>query len=114
MMPADGGDDALQSFLSTYGEQRPEAEADYTHNAAASIPHRSICCCGNPACAYLKQNQASLNDLEQDVRHAAKLGQVCGIILIVERHCFGAFARLFLLEAVNALYAVTGWCCVRA
>lgn len=54
----------------------PVAEDDNT----ASIPqrHSSTCCCGNPACAYLKQNQASLDDLEQDVRHAAKLGQVCG------------------------------------
>ena len=63
-------DHALQSFLSTYGK----GEAD-----SSSIPeHRqSACCCGNPECAYLKQNQDSLDDLEQDVRNAAKLGQVC-------------------------------------
>lgn len=63
-------DHALQSFLSTYGQ----GDAD-----GASIPdhHQSACCCGNPDCAYLKQNQDSLDDLEQDVRNAAKLGQVC-------------------------------------
>lgn len=84
-------EDALQSFLSTYGAREggqrssskvPEAE---DHNTA-DIPERhSTCCCGNPACAYLQQNQASLDDLEQDVRHAAKLGQVCGTQL---SYCF--------------------------
>ncbi|KAM0719855.1 hypothetical protein Q7P37_003990 [Cladosporium fusiforme] len=63
-------DQALQSFLSSYGQ----SEAD-----AASIPdhHQSACCCGNLDCAYLKQNQDSVDDLQQDVRNAAKLGQVC-------------------------------------
>lgn len=63
-------DQALQSFLSSYGQ----SEVD-----SASIPdhHQSACCCGNPDCAYLKQNQDSLDDLQQDVRNAAKLGQVC-------------------------------------
>lgn len=67
-------DHALQSFLSTYGQ----GDAD-----GASIPehHQSACCCGNPDCAYLKQNQDSLDDLEQDVRNAAKLGQVRTILL---------------------------------
>jgi len=64
-------DHALQSFLSSYGQ----GEVD-----AANIPHQhhrqSACCCGNPACAYLKQNQDSLHDLEQDVRNAAQIGQV--------------------------------------
>lgn len=66
-------DHALQSFLSTYGH----VDAD-----SASIPehHQSACCCGNPDCAYLKQNQDSLDDLEQDVRNAAKLGQVCATL----------------------------------
>jgi hypothetical protein len=69
-------DHALQSFLSTYGH----GDAD----TSASIPdhHQSACCCGNPACAYLKQNQDSLDDLEQDVRNAAKLGQVCTTLLL--------------------------------
>ena len=67
-------DHALQSFLSTYGQ----GDGD-----GVSIPdHRqSACCCGNTDCAYLKQNQASLDDLEQDVRNAAKLGQVCTTLL---------------------------------
>ena len=67
-------DHALQSFLSTYGQ----CEAD-----SSSIPehHQSACCCGNLDCAYLKQNQDSLDDLEQDVRNAAKLGQVCTTLL---------------------------------
>lgn len=63
-------DHALQLFLSSYGQ----GDAD-----SASIPdahHQSACCCGNLACAYLKQNQDSLDDLEHDVRNAAKLGQV--------------------------------------
>jgi hypothetical protein len=69
-------DHALQSFLSTYGK----GDAD---SASASIPdhHQSVCCCGNPNCAYLKQNQESLDDLEQDVRNAAKLGQVRATLL---------------------------------
>ena len=67
-------DHALQSFLSSYGQGSSDA---------VSIPanHQSACCCGNPDCAYLKQNQASLDDLEQDVRNAAKLGQVRATLL---------------------------------
>jgi hypothetical protein len=60
---------ALQSFLKTYGTQ-----SDVNLDCATNIPR--ACCCGNPGCAYLRQNQASLEDLEQDVRNAAKLGQV--------------------------------------
>ena len=86
-MPAD---DALQSFLCTYGEQRTATEETGTSSKqhGASIPQRhSTCCCGNASCAYLQQNQASLDDLEQDVRHAAKLGQVCATIIFHSESC---------------------------
>jgi hypothetical protein len=65
---------ALQSFLSTYGQGDAASESIPEH-------HQSACCCGNLDCAYLKQNQDSLDDLEQDVRNAAKLGQVCTALL---------------------------------
>ena len=74
-------DHALQSFLSTYG-----CEGDAALDSTGSIP-RSRCCCGNPACAYLRQNQASLEDLEQDVRNAAKMGQVCRILISFLHAC---------------------------
>lgn len=75
-------DHALQSFLSSYGQGDPDS---------ASIPdahHQSACCCGNPACAYLKQNQDSLHDLEHDVRNAAKLGQVCSTHSSLTHHLY--------------------------
>lgn len=34
------------------------------------------CCCGRIECAYLQSNCSALDDLEQDVRTAAQLGQV--------------------------------------
>jgi hypothetical protein len=34
------------------------------------------CCCGKKDCAYLKHNCVALDDLEQEVRTAAQLGQV--------------------------------------
>lgn len=34
------------------------------------------CCCGRTDCAYLKHNCVALDDLEQEVRTAAQLGQV--------------------------------------
>jgi hypothetical protein len=34
------------------------------------------CCCGKQDCAYLKHNCVALDDLEQEVRTAAQLGQV--------------------------------------
>jgi len=63
-------DHALQSFLSSYGQGDADASIPHPHH------HQSACCCGNPACAYLKRNQDSLQDLERDVRNAAQIGQV--------------------------------------
>ena len=64
-------DNALQLFLGNYGQ----SETAYD---LSSIPvQRSICCCGNEACAYLRHNQDALEGLEKDVRTAARLGQVC-------------------------------------
>lgn len=34
------------------------------------------CCCGRTQCAYLVQNRLALEDLEQDVKSAARVGQV--------------------------------------
>jgi hypothetical protein len=34
------------------------------------------CCCGRLDCAYLKHNNAALEDLEKDLATAARLGQV--------------------------------------
>lgn len=34
------------------------------------------CCCGNVDCQYLKHSTAALDNLEEDVRTAAQLGQV--------------------------------------
>ncbi|GAB1741631.1 hypothetical protein NU219Hw_g7049t1 [Hortaea werneckii] len=61
-------DNAIQSFLASYGQ----SERSVTNN----IPHPpASCCCGNRACAYLTHNQSALADLERDVRTAAQLGQ---------------------------------------
>lgn len=68
-------DDAIQSFLSTYGQSETGVDG---------IPHqRSACCCGNDACAYLKKNESALEGLERDVRTAARLGQVCSDLIAV-------------------------------
>ncbi|KAK4551858.1 hypothetical protein LTR86_010854 [Recurvomyces mirabilis] len=57
-------EDAIQSFLASCGQSDNH------------IPRqRSSCCCGNPACVYLKQNASALEGLEEDVRTAACLGQ---------------------------------------
>ncbi|TKA73656.1 hypothetical protein B0A55_06505 [Friedmanniomyces simplex] len=61
------GDDAIQSFLESYGE---------TGSSRSSIPHpHAACCCGNEVCAYLRQNTSALEAVERDVRTAAQLGQ---------------------------------------
>ncbi|KAK5702726.1 hypothetical protein LTR97_003672 [Elasticomyces elasticus] len=53
--------DTIQSFLEL---------------GASSIPYqRPVCCCGNEACVYLKQNATAVTALERDVRTAAQLGQ---------------------------------------
>ena len=62
--------DPIQSFLDEYGQ-----------SDAHNIPEqsRSICCCGNADCAYLKHNQSALEGLERDVSNAARLGKVCNL-----------------------------------
>jgi hypothetical protein len=62
--------DPIQSFLDECG-----------HGDAYDIPaqSRSICCCGNADCAYLKHNQSALAGLERDVSTAARLGKVCNL-----------------------------------
>lgn len=59
--------DPIQSFLDTY-----------EHSDGLSIPEQAhaICCCGNDACSYLKQNQKSLEGLEEKLSTAGRLGQV--------------------------------------
>ena len=34
------------------------------------------CCCGHADCAFLKHNSSALDELEREVRTAARLGQV--------------------------------------
>ena len=34
------------------------------------------CCCGRADCAFLNRNSSALDDLEKEVRTAARLGQV--------------------------------------
>lgn len=77
--------DAIQSFLSTYKQSETAAPT------SSNIPHqRPICCCGNAACVFLKQNESALEGLERDVRTAAKLGQVSGIpVSCCECECEG-------------------------
>ncbi|KAK4891288.1 hypothetical protein LTR27_010091 [Elasticomyces elasticus] len=59
--------DTIQSFLELGG---------------SSIPYqRAVCCCGNEACVYLKQNATAVTALERDVRTAAQLGQA-----LLQRH----------------------------
>jgi len=77
-------EDAIQSFLASYGQSTTTTT---TTNTATTddvhIPHpRSSCCCGNAACAYLKQNASALEGLEKDVRTAARLGQVSRVFLV--------------------------------
>jgi hypothetical protein len=46
------------------------------------------CCCGRTDCAYLKHNCSALDDLENEVRTAAQLGQVgYGYIPSYHRFC---------------------------
>lgn len=66
------------------------------------------CCCGRSSCAWLRHNNAVVEDLERDVKTAGQLGQVCGAFLILlldadseaslswtekERRCYGLDLR---------------------
>ena len=43
----------------------------------ATTPSEDVrCCCGRADCAFLKHNCSALDELEREVRTAAKLGQV--------------------------------------
>lgn len=53
------------------------------NGGAASTTPNLQCCCGRTECSFLKHNCSALDDLEQEVRTAASLGQVC--------FCFSTF-----------------------
>jgi hypothetical protein len=64
------------------------AEADALVALMERIPEKGIstipnprCCCGKTDCAYLRHNCTALDDLEQEVRTAAQLGQVCTVLV---------------------------------
>lgn len=42
------------------------------------------CCCGRRDCAYLRHNNVALGDLEKDLETAARLGQVCFFLFLIE------------------------------
>lgn len=44
------------------------------------VERETECCCGRDSCAYLRHNNEALDGLEKDVRTAAQLGQVCGVL----------------------------------
>ncbi|KAG0652977.1 hypothetical protein D0Z07_0110 [Hyphodiscus hymeniophilus] len=48
-----------------------------THRPAATTPTSEVvkCCCGRADCAFLRHNCSALDDLEKEVRTAARLGQ---------------------------------------
>ncbi|KIN05697.1 hypothetical protein OIDMADRAFT_154101 [Oidiodendron maius Zn] len=58
------------------------AEADALEALMGRLPEKGLssipnprCCCGKTDCAYLRHNCTALDDLEQEVRTAAQLGQ---------------------------------------
>lgn len=66
------------------------AEADELAALMELIPDTNLsatpnprCCCGRTDCAFLKHNCTALDDLEQEVRTAAQLGQVCILSLFL-------------------------------
>jgi len=71
------------------------AETDDLEALIGRIPERPPstttpnlrCCCGRADCAYLKHNCSALDDLEQEVRTAAQLGQVCKCLFSLFSPC---------------------------
>jgi hypothetical protein len=45
-------------------------------SATTSAATEVKCCCGHADCAFLKHNCSALDELEREVRTAARLGQV--------------------------------------
>jgi hypothetical protein len=44
--------------------------------ASTKTPDPMQCCCGSPACVFLKHNCTVLESVEKDVHTAARMGQV--------------------------------------
>jgi hypothetical protein len=84
--------DTIQSFLEEYGQSQPQHIPEQS---------RSICCCGNEACAYLKHNQSALEGLERDVSTAARLGKVCNF-----QPRFARIAVMFLAKRTCGSHAL--------
>lgn len=64
------------------------AEADALEALMGRLPEKGLssipnprCCCGKTDCAYLRHNCTALDDLEEEVRTAAQLGQVWACFL---------------------------------
>ena len=61
------GEDDLEALMKRIPAHRP-----------ATTPNSEVvkCCCGHEDCAFLKHNCSALDELEEEVRTAARLGQV--------------------------------------
>lgn len=97
------------------------AEADAVQTLMDRLPEKGLssipnprCCCGKTDCAYLRHNCTALDELEQEVRTAAQLGQVCAcsshiISIVTSRREF--WTRKVDREAAAHLYLRwTGHC----
>jgi hypothetical protein len=58
------------------------------------VERETECCCGRDSCAYLRHNNEALDGLEKDVRTAAQLGQVCGVLYSVGSPLFESIKRV--------------------
>lgn len=64
----------------------------------------TICCCGQQQCAYLQHNNAALDGLEQDLKNAAQIGQVCSFLNFNNHSSFYALFSFF-DDASHSLHA---------
>ena len=57
--------------------------------------HRNApqCCCGHPECEFLKQNASALQDLENDVRQAATMGQVRALLFLLYHYVCKSYEK---------------------
>ncbi|EYE94930.1 uncharacterized protein EURHEDRAFT_412780 [Aspergillus ruber CBS 135680] len=51
-------------------------EYKYEHHHPINNDGIIRCCCGQPECAFLRENQLALEAVEKDLETAARLGQV--------------------------------------
>lgn len=51
-------------------------EHKYEHHHPINNDGTIRCCCGQPECAFLRENQLALEAVEKDLETAARLGQV--------------------------------------